>query len=372
MGANVIYAAQPGVFETQNWISGIALDAAGNLVLAGGTRSIDFQVAFPQQAANAGLADAFASTISADGSKLTYSTYLGGSQDDGALAVAVDSQGNVILAGQTWSFSDFPVSGPQQPKGGYGDAFVARLPPPAAPVIFSVVNGASLQPGIEAGSWVTIRGSNLSNTNTGQSWSASEIVNGILPTMLDGVSVAIDGKPAFVAYVSPTQINVQAPSDSTVGAVSVVVTNNGAVSAPATVQLQPFAPAFFQDPGTDYASASRLPGYTPVADPSAVPGAVPAGPGDIVVLWGTGFGATNPAVAAGALVTGAPVAVTTPTVSVGGAAATVISAVLTPGTAGLYQVTIQIPQAAPAGAVAVQASVGGVTTANGVMIFVGQ
>ncbi len=168
MEGNVIYAAQPGVFETQNWISGIALDAAGNVVVAGGTRSVDLPVVFPAQAANAGLADAFASTISADGSKLTYSTYLGGSQDDGALAVAADSQGNVILAGQTWSFSDFPVQGPQQPKGGYGDAFVTRLPPPAAPVITSVVNGASLQPGIEAGSLVTILGSNLANTNTGR------------------------------------------------------------------------------------------------------------------------------------------------------------------------------------------------------------
>jgi uncharacterized protein (TIGR03437 family) len=303
---------------------------------------------------------------------LTYSTYLGGSQDDGALAVAVDSQSNVILAGQTWSFSDFPVSGPQQPKGGYGDAFVSRLPPPAAPVIASVVNGASLQPGIEAGSWVTILGSNLANTNTGQSWSAGEIVNGILPTSLAGVSVTIDGKPAFVAYISPAQINVQAPSDATVGAVNVVVTNNGAVSAPATVQLQPAAPAFYQYPGTNYASASRLPGYAPVADPSVVPGAVAAMPGDIVVLWGTGFGATNPAVAAGALVTGAPAVVTTPIVTVGGVAAPVIDAVLTAGDAGLYQVTIQIPAAAPAGAVALQASVGGVQTANGVMIFVGQ
>jgi uncharacterized protein (TIGR03437 family) len=154
--------------------------------------------------------------------------------------------------------------------------------------------------------------------------------------------------------------------------VSVVVTNNGAVSAPATVQLQAAAPAFFQYPGTDYASASRLPGYAPVADPSAVPGAVAAKPGDIVVLWGTGFGATNPAVPAGTLVTGAPAAVTSPTVTVGGVAALVIGAVLTPGTAGLYQVTIQIPAAAPAGAVAVQASVGGVQSASGVTIFVGQ
>jgi uncharacterized protein (TIGR03437 family) len=371
--AYATYAAQPNVFETQNWISGIALDAAGNVVVAGGTRSMDFQVAFPQQAANAGLADAFASTISADGSKLTYSTYLGGSQDDGALAVAVDSQGNVILAGQSWSAIDFPVSsGVHLPSPGYGDVFVAKLQPPAAPVITSVVNGASLQPGIEAGSWVAILGSNLANTNTGQSWNAGEIVNGNLPTSLDGVSVTVDGKPAFVAYVSPAQINVQAPSDATLGSVNVVVSNNGAISAPATVQLQPAAPAFFQYPGTDYASASRLPGYTPVADPSAVPGAVAAKPGDFVVLWGTGFGATNPAVAAGALVTGAPAAVTTPMVTIGGVAAQVVSTVLTAGDAGLYQVTIRIPAAAPAGAVAVQASVGGVQTANGVMIFVAQ
>lgn len=373
MEAYAIYAAQPNVFETQNWISGIALNAAGGVVVAGGTRSVDLPVVFPKQAANAGLADAFASTISADGSQLTYSTYLGGSQDDGALAVAVDAQGNVVLAGQTWSAIDFPVSsGVKLPSPGYGDVFVTRLPAPAGPAITSVVNGASLQPGIEAGSWVTIRGTNLANTNTGVNWSASEIVNGTLPTSLDGVSVTIDGKSAFVAYVSPTQINAQAPADNTVGAVSVVVTNNGSVSAPATAQLQTVAPAFFEYAGTDYAAASRLPDYAPVGDPSVVPGAVAPKPGDVVVLWGTGFGATNPAAPAGVLVSGAPVAVTMPTVTVGGVAAPVVSAVLTPGDAGLYQVTIQIPATGASGAVPVLATVGGVQTAGGVTIFLGQ
>jgi uncharacterized protein (TIGR03437 family) len=64
--------------------------------------------------------------------------------------------------------------------------------------------------------------------------------------------------------------------------------------------------------------------------------------------------------------------VTTPTVTVGGVAAQVVNALLTPGAAGLYQVTIQIPAAAPAGAVAVKASAGGAQTPNGVTIFVGQ
>jgi len=364
-----IFIAEPGVFTTQNWISSLALDAAGNATVAGGTRAVDFPVVTPAQAANAGLADAFAATFSADGSKLNYSTYFGGSQDDGALAVELDAQGNVILAGQTWS-GDFPIPGGVQPPTGFGEAFVVKLAPPGPPAITSVLNGASYLPGIEAGSWVMIQGTNLANTYPGRTWRNDEIVNGNLPTSLDGVSVTIDGKPAFVYYISPSQINVQAPSDSAVGTVKVVVNNNGITSAPATAQLQAAAPAFFMDLGTTYAVASRLPDYALVADPAAVPGAVAAKPGDTVVLWGTGFGATNPAVAAGTTVSGAPAVVTAPTVMVGGVAVPVLSAVLTTGSAGLYQVTIQLPATIPTGAVAVQASVGGVPTQTGVYLFV--
>jgi uncharacterized protein (TIGR03437 family) len=327
-------------------------------------------MATPAQAANAGLADAFAATISADGSKVNYATYFGGSQDDGALAAALDSQGNVILAGQTWS-GDFPIPGGVQPPTGFGEAFVVKLAPPGPPVINSVVNGASFQPGIEAGSWVTIRGANLANTNPGRMWRDDEIVNGNLPMSLDGVSVTIDGKPAYVYYISPTQINVQAPSDSAAGAVSVVVANNGMSSAPATAQLQAAAPAFFIYPGTNYAVMSRLPEYTPLGDASAVPGTVAAKPGDTVALWGTGFGATNPGVAAGTTVSGAPAVVTAPAVTVGGMPAQVISTVLTAGSVGLYQVTIQLPSALPPGGLAVRAVVGGVSTQPGVLLFVG-
>jgi uncharacterized protein (TIGR03437 family) len=370
MAPLTIYAAEPGVFTTQNWIDAIALDAAGNVVVAGGTRSTDFPIAYPSQASSAGKADAFAAVISADGSRLTYSTYLGGSGDDGALAVAVDAQGNVILAGQTWSF-DFPVpGGVKAPAGQLGDVFVAKVAPPAAPVIASVLNAASFQPGIEAGSWVMIKGTNLADTNPGRTWRADEVVGGNLPTSLDGVSVTINGKPAFVYYISPAQINVQAPSDTAVGTVNAVVTNNGWASAPAPAQLQSFAPAFFQYPGTNYVTASRLPDWAPVGDPAAVSGTVAAKPGDIVVLWGTGFGATNPPVPAGTAVSGAPEAVIAPTVMVGGVAAEVVSTVLTTGSAGLYQVTIRIPATAPPGAVTVQASVGGVRTAGGTALFI--
>jgi uncharacterized protein (TIGR03437 family) len=163
---------------------------------------------------------------------------------------------------------------------------------------------------------------------------------------------------------------VQAPSDSAVGTVNVVVNNNGNTSAPATARLQTVAPAFFMHLGTNYAVASRVPDYALLGDPSVIPGTIAAKPGDAVVLWGTGFGATNPAVAAGVAVSGAPAVVTAPTVTVGGVAAQMISTVLTTGCVGLYQVTIQLPAAVPTGAVAVQASVSGVPTQAGVLLFV--
>jgi uncharacterized protein (TIGR03437 family) len=352
---------EPAFFLTQNWISGIALDSAGDAVVTGGTRATDFQTVNPRQSANAGLADAFAAVISADGSTLKYSTYLGGSSDDGALAAAIDSQGNVILAGETWS-GDFPITnGPTLAPFAAG-AFVAKLAVPTTPVITSVVNGASFQPGIAAGSWVAILGTNLANTT--RTWQASDFTGNDLPTSLSGVSVTIDGEPAFVEYISPTQINVQAPSDSTLGNVQVVVDNNGALSAPATAQLQAVAPALFITPASN-AIASVLPNYAPVTS------SAPAMPGGLVVLWGTGFGPANPPTPAGTIVAGAPATATVPVVTVGGVQVPVVSSVLTTGTAGLYQITIQLPANVPTGNVAVQASIASAQTQSGVTLFIG-
>jgi uncharacterized protein (TIGR03437 family) len=351
---------EPSTFASQNYASGIALDPSGNIVVVGGTRSADFPTANAAQSANAGGADAFVSVISPDG-QLQYSSYLGGSKNDGAAAVAVDSQGNVTVVGET-SSPDF--LGATVPQGQYATGFVVKAVA-GRPSITAVLSAASFQPGIEAGSWVMIQGANLAGTT--RTWNASDFVGNNLPLSLDGVRITIDGKPAFVEYISPTQINVQAPTDSATGTVYVVVTYNGAASAPATAQLQAVAPAFFMAPGTNYALASRLPDWALVGNPSSPP----AKPGDMLVLWGTGFGATNPAAPAGTVVSGAPVTVITPTVTVGGVSVPVVSSVLTTGPAGLYQVTIQLPANVPTGTVAVQASVGGVPTQTGLTLLVG-
>jgi uncharacterized protein (TIGR03437 family) len=236
-----------------------------------------------------------------------------------------------------------------------------------APAITAVVNGASFQPGIEAGSWVTITGTNLAPDS--RSWQASDFNGNNLPLSLDLASVTIDGKAAAVYYISPTQINVQAPTDSVNGPVAVVVTNNGLVSAAFTAQLQTFAPAFFLYPGTSFAIAQRYPDNALVGDPAAIPGAVAAQPGDILILWATGFGPTNPPAPAGIVVSGAPAVTALPTVTVGGVSVTVISAVLSPGSVGLYQVAIQLPPSLPTGAAAIQASVGGVQSPAGIVTF---
>jgi uncharacterized protein (TIGR03437 family) len=238
------------------------------------------------------------------------------------------------------------------------------------PNITAVLNGASFQAGFEAGSWVTIKGTNLANTNPGRIWRTDEVVNGVLPTSLDGVSVTIDGLAAYVYYISPTQINVQAPSDSSQGQVNVVVKNNGTVSAAFPATLQPFAPAFFLYTLTPYAIATRYPDNALVGNPSVIPGTVAAKPGDVLIFWATGFGPTDPPTPAGIAVTGAPKA-TLPSISVGGVPVTTIYAVLSPGSAGLYQIAVQLPASLPAGIAVVQASIGGVQSPGGVNLFVG-
>ena len=341
--------------------TGIAIDAAGNMAVAGSTQSPDFPTVHAPQSTLAGSQNGFVSLISPDGQKVNYSTYLGGAGSDAAAAVTFDPQGNLIVAGTTSSTN---LLGNAVPQGKNGSGFVAKLAVTAAvtpPVITKVVSAASFEAPIEAGSWVMIQGTDLANSQ--RLWQTSDFDGANLPKVLDGVSVTIDNQPAYVEYISPTQINVLAPTDSATGTVNVVVTNNGHSSAPATAQLQAVAPAFFMTPSYNVI-ASVLPNYT------LVTANAPAHPGDMVVLWCTGLGPTTPPAPAGSLVSGAP-ATATPVVTVGGLQVQVISSVLTTGAAGLYQITIQLPANVPTGTVAIQASIGNASTQSGVTLFVG-
>jgi hypothetical protein len=108
-------------------------------------------------------------------------------------------------------------------------------PPPS---ITGTVNSGSYASGISPGSWISICGSNLSNLPAaGRSWTASDFNGANLPLSLSGTSVLVNGRPAAISFVSPTQLNVQSPDDSATGAVSVIVTAP-AGSAVGTANLQ--------------------------------------------------------------------------------------------------------------------------------------
>ena len=228
-----------------------------------------------------------------------------------------------------------------------------------------VVNGASYQPSFAPATWVAIFGTNLASTT--YTWQPSDFVNGALPTSLDGVSVTIDGKPAYVEYISPTQINVLAPDDDTVGPVAVVV--NGTTFQ---VQEQQFAPAFFTFSGTKYLAAQHA-DYSDVGKTGLITGVTttPAAPNETILLYGTGFGPTNPVTSTGNLVTTAVKLANLPQITIGGEVATVVSGYLVE--AGLYQFNVTVPKDLPSGDAAVVATtVGGAQSQLGVSITVQQ
>ncbi len=221
-----------------------------------------------------------------------------------------------------------------------------------------VVNGASFQPGLVPGSWATIEGTNLASVT--DNWDSS-IVNGTLPTTLDGVTVTVGGQKAYLYYVSPSQINFVVPNLAS-GPTQVTVANSAGTSAALTVTSSLYRPAFFTWPGSQ-AVATRQDFSLAVKDGTFAGAAtVPAKPGDVIILWGTGFGPTTPAAPIGVQVPGNLTYSTSalPTVTINNIPARVYGAALAPGFAGLYQVAIQLPSSLVNGDWPVVASISGV------------
>jgi uncharacterized protein (TIGR03437 family) len=233
------------------------------------------------------------------------------------------------------------------------------------PTIDSVVNGASFLSGLSAGSWSSVYGKNLAST--ARLWRNDEIVNGKLPTQLDGVSVTINGKPAAINYISPTQLNVQVPTDGALGPVQLQVTTPQG-SASAVAELRQFAPGLFAFDGR-YVAAQH-PDYTYVAKPGLLQGVVsrPAAPGEVIILYGTGFGPTLPAILAGEIVTVAAPLANPAVVRIGNTNAEVQWAGIS--AAGLWQFNVKVPEHLADGDAPVVAEVGGVQSQSNVFITV--
>lgn len=127
--------------------TGIAVDSTGAAYVTGFTNSTNFPTTAavaPIQAANAGGYDAFVTKFAAGGASLDYSTYLGGTGDDKAAAIAVDPQDEAFITGTT-SSTDFPVSAsaPQKAMAGKTDAFVAGISAAGTSVLYATYLGGA-------------------------------------------------------------------------------------------------------------------------------------------------------------------------------------------------------------------------------------
>ena len=290
-------------------------------------------------------------------------TLLGGR---GYLRVQVAPTGVTVQYIETWL--------PSEEKGSTVNRMVAdsySLSPAAAiqaPAIASVATSGSGSAAIAPNTWVEIKGVGLAVPGNIRSWSASDFAaNGNqMPKQLDSVSVTVNGKPAYVAYISPAQINILTPPDAISGSVPVHVTVNGLTSAAFSVPAQASSPAFFTF-GGGYVAATHANG-TYLGPTTLYPGVTtPAKPGETVVLYGNGFGATATPVTAGSPLQSGTLP-TMPVIKIGGVSADVKFAGLV--FSGEFQFNVVVPANTPDGDQPINATYNGYSTQAGALLTV--
>jgi uncharacterized protein (TIGR03118 family) len=217
----------------------------------------------------------------------------------------------------------------------------------AAPIANNngILNAAGYQLGVAPYTFISILGNNLSATT--RSWQASDFINGQLPRSLDGVGVSISGAPAYISYISPTQLNILMPASTAAGS-SLQLTNNGLAGSAIPLQFSALAPAFFQIGASGFVTATHADGTLIGPAGFFTTSTKPARVGEVITIYGNGFGVTNPSQPDGNLVNAPLVLITPPTVTIGGAPAQVAYAGLI--APGLYQFNVVVPEVDPGNA----------------------
>ena len=218
---------------------------------------------------------------------------------------------------------------------------------------------------VAPGSWIEIYGTNMAPG--ARSWGTTDFNGSNAPASLDATSVTIGGQPAFVAYISANQVNVQVPSNVAAGTQPLIVTTKFGASPAYDLTVGPtpgvYAPPFLNIGGKQYAGALFANSSTWVLPAGAVSGftSKPAAPGDIITLYGVGFGTVTQNVPAGQLAPEQTQLTAPVQVLFGTTQATLQYQGLAPGLVGLYQFNVVVPQVAASNAVPLTFSQGGVT-----------
>ena len=203
-----------------DFAAAVAVDSSNDAFVTGATQNSTFPTttgAF-QTTCNCtnGLSDAFVSVINPDGSKLNYSTFLGGSGADQGLGIAVDSTGDAYVTGLTQSNVDFPTKNPIQSKfgGGTQDAFVTGLDPTLSMLLYSTYLGGNQSDG---GAGIAVD-ANKNVYVTGQTASSNfpTTTNATQPTLGGGNDAFVTQiNPSGSAYVFSTYLGGSLNEDST-------------------------------------------------------------------------------------------------------------------------------------------------------------
>jgi hypothetical protein len=146
-GTTLVWSTLLGGNGTDNGLT-VAVDAAGNVYVAGSTSSTDFPTTpgALRRVYAGGSSDGFVAKVAADGSGLLYSTYLGGGQNELVLSIAVDGSGNATAGGYSGS-TDFPTTAGAlrtSRSGGFpdvADGFVSKLNPTGSQLVYSTYVG---------------------------------------------------------------------------------------------------------------------------------------------------------------------------------------------------------------------------------------
>jgi uncharacterized protein (TIGR03437 family) len=211
----------------------------------------------------------------------------------------------------------------------------------AVPHINAVVNAADLKTGIAPGGLITLFGSQLSPVNM----ASSEMP---LPTALADSCLTVNGFPVPILFVSPNQVNAQMPFE-TVGNVSMILRTPGGSSDTYNLQVIPGAPSVFRSgvagPVTDIPTIIRDSNGQLVTDSD------PVHRNDVLVIFLTGLGLTSPAVPTGmpSPLNPLAIALTKPSVTIGGMQLPLSYYGLAPGEVGVYQINVKVPANVPTG-----------------------
>jgi uncharacterized protein (TIGR03437 family) len=328
----------------------IAVDPTGLVYVVGFSDSQNFPVSAnalqPRFAGDGGQApyfhygDGFVAVIDPVASKLIYSSYFGGAEDDQFWGLALDGAGGFWATGNTMS-TNLPVTANawQPAYGGYvqtdfpkGDSILVHFTGfGPAPTLVSVLNGASFASApVAPGSLITIFGTFPGTSTT----SAPGLP---LPPNLGGASVMINDAAAPLNFVNATQINTQVPWDTPPGPATAVVTSGGVASAPFQFTVGATNPGIFTF-GTNHALAQNH-DYTlnNTGNGAAV--------GSFVIVYMTGGGAVDPTIATGAASPPSPASYVTAhsSATIGDKPADILFLGMAPYFVGIVQANVKIP-----------------------------